>query len=131
MTTDFIAMPESLTAHQVISRLRRIKELPDEIYYLYVVDHEPVGRLVGVLTLRHLVSAPPDRLVKDIMIDEPIKARVTDPSEEVARTIAHYNLLAIPIVDDADHLLGVVTIDDAIDLILPEEWRPRLPKLFR
>jgi magnesium transporter len=115
----------------VISRLRRIKELPDEIYYLYVVDREPNGRLVGVLSLRHLVSAPPDRLVKDIMIGDPIKARVTDPAEEVARTIAHYNLLAIPIVDDADRLLGVVTVDDAIDLILPEEWRPRLPKLFR
>jgi len=131
MTTDFIAMPAYLTAHQVISRLRRIKELPDEIYYLYVVDREPNGHLVGVLSLRHLVSAPPDRLVKDIMIGDPIKARVTDPAEEVARTIAHYNLLAIPIVDDADQLLGVVTVDDAIDLILPEEWRPRLPKLFR
>jgi CBS domain-containing protein len=131
MTTDFVAMPEYLTAHQVLSRLRRIKELPDEIYYLYVVDREPNGRLVGVLTLRHLVSAPPDRLVKDIMLTDVVKARATDPAVEVARTIAHYNLLAVPVVDDEDHLLGVVTVDDAIDLILPEEWQPRLPKLFR
>ena len=131
MTTDFISMPEYLTAHQVISRLRRIKELPDEIYYLYVVDREPGGHLVGVLTLRHLVSSPPDRLVKDMMIRDPIKARVDEPAAEVARTIAHYNLLAIPVVDEADHLIGVVTVDDAIDLILPEEWQPRLPRLFR
>jgi Mg/Co/Ni transporter MgtE len=86
---------------------------------------------VGVLTLRHLVSAPPDRLVKDIMLTDVVKARATDPAVEVARTIAHYNLLAVPVVDDEDHLLGVVTVDDAIDLILPEEWQPRLPKLFR
>lgn len=131
MTTDFVAMPETLTAHQVISRLRRIKDLPEEIYYLYVVDREPVGKLKGVLTLRHLVSAPPDRIVKDIMLTDVIKARVTDPAVEVARMIAHYNLLAVPVVDDDDRLLGVVTVDDAIDLILPEEWQPRLPKLFR
>lgn len=131
MTTDFVSIPESLTAHQVISRLRRNKELPDDIYYLYVVDSEPNGRLVGVLGLRHLVAAAPVALVKDIMFADVIRARVTDPAEEVARTIAHYNLLAVPIVDVDDHLLGVVTVDDAIDLILPEEWQRRLPKLFR
>lgn len=131
MTTDFVAMPEYLTAHQVISRLRRIKDLPEEIYYLYVVDREPNGRLVGVLTLRHLVSAPPDRVVRDIMLTDVVKGRVTDPAVEVARMIAHYNLLAMPVVDEEDRLLGVVTVDDAIDRILPEEWQPRLPKLFR
>jgi flagellar motility protein MotE (MotC chaperone)/sporulation protein YlmC with PRC-barrel domain len=131
MTTDFVAVPQHLTAHQVLSRLRRIKELPEEIYYLYVVDREPNGRLVGLLTLRHLVAAAPDSLVKDIMSRNAIRARVTDPADEVARTIAHYNLLALPVVDEADHLLGVVTVDDAIDVILPEEWQHRLPKLFR
>jgi magnesium transporter len=131
MTTDFVAMPQSLTAHQVISRLRRLRPLPDEIYYLYVVDREPNGRLVGVLTLRHLVSSPPDALVKDIMLADVIRARVTDPADEVARIIAHYNLLALPVVDESDRLLGVVTVDDAIDVILPEEWQRRLPKLFR
>ena len=65
------------------------------------------------------------------MEPDAIRARVTDPSEEVARTIAHYNLLALPVVDESDHLLGVVTVDDAIDVILPEEWQHRLPKLFR
>jgi len=131
MTTDFVAIPEYLTAHQVISRLRRQKELPDEIYYPYVVDREPNGRLAGVLGLRQLVAAPPDALVKDIMFSDAIRARVTDPADAVARTIAHYNLLALPVVDENDHLLGVVTVDDAIDVILPEEWQRRLPKLFR
>ncbi len=131
MTTDFVAIPQHLTAHQVISRLRRMSELPEEIYYLYVVDREPNGRLVGVLTLRRLVTAPPDSVVQDIMVRDPIRAHATDPAEEVAKTIAHYNLLALPVVDDADHLLGVVTVDDAIDVILPEEWQRSLPKLFR
>jgi CBS domain-containing protein/sporulation protein YlmC with PRC-barrel domain len=131
MTTDFVAVPQTLTAHQVIGRLRRHKELPDDIYYLYVVDREPNGHLVGVLGLRQLVAAAPDAVVKDIMFTDVVKARVNDPADEVARTIAHYNLLAVPIVDEEDHLLGAVTVDDAIDLILPEEWQRRLPKLFR
>ncbi|HLZ07821.1 MAG TPA: CBS domain-containing protein, partial [Chloroflexota bacterium] len=114
MTTDVIAVPQFMTAHQVITRLRRTKELPDEIYYLYVVDREPGGRLVGALTLRNLVAAAPDALVTAIMEPDAIRARVTDPADEVARMIAHYNLLAIPVVDDNDRLLGVVTVDDAI-----------------
>ncbi|HEY8953453.1 MAG TPA: CBS domain-containing protein, partial [Candidatus Dormibacteraeota bacterium] len=121
----------TLTAHQVISRLRRNKDLPEEIYYLYVVDREPNGRLVGSLTLRYLVAAPPDSLVRDLMNDDAIRARVTDEPDDVAKKIAHYNLLALPVVDNDDHLLGVVTVDDAIDVILPEEWQRRLPKLFR
>ncbi|HVC35188.1 MAG TPA: CBS domain-containing protein [Chloroflexota bacterium] len=131
MTTDFVTMPEYLTARQTIGRLRQQKELPDQIYYLYVVDNEISGRLVGVLSLRHLVTAPPDARLKAIMVRDLIRAHVTDPADEVARTVAHYNLLALPVVDESDHLLGVVTVDDAIDVILPEEWRRRLPKLFR
>ena len=131
MTTDVIAVPQYLTVHQVITRLRRNKELPEEIYYLYAVDREPGGKLVGALSLRNLVAAQPDAMVRDIMDPDVISARVTDPAEDVARTIAHYNLLAVPVVDDSDRLLGIVTVDDAIDVILPEEWQRRLPKLFR
>lgn len=131
MTTDFVTMPKYLTARQAIGRLRQQKELPDQIYYLYVVDHEVNGRLVGVLSLRHLVTAPPDSHLEDIMATDVIKAHVNDPADEVARTVAHYNLLALPVVDESDRPLGVVTVDDAIDVILPEEWQRRLPKLFR
>lgn len=131
MTTDFVTMPEYLTARQAIGRLRQQKELPDQIYYIYVVDHEVGGRLVGVISLRHLVTAPPDSRLSDIMVRDVIKAHVTDPADEVARTVAHYNLLALPVVDENDHPLGVVTVDDAIDVILPEEWQRRLPKIFR
>lgn len=131
MTTDFITMPEYLTVRQAMARLRQQKELPEQIYYMYVVDRDLNGRLVGVLSLRQLVTAPPDARLRDIMVRDVIKAHVHDPAEEVARTIAHYNLLALPVVDEHDHLLGVVTVDDAIDVILPEEWQRRLPKLFR
>ncbi|HLG51745.1 MAG TPA: CBS domain-containing protein [Chloroflexota bacterium] len=131
MTTEFVAMPEYLTARQAIGRLRQQKDLPDQIYYIYVVDHEINGRLVGVVSLRQLVTAPPDTKLREIMTREVIRARPADPADEVARTIAHYNLLALPVVDEDDHLLGVVTVDDAIDVILPEEWQRRLPRLFR
>ncbi len=131
MTTDFVTVPEYLTARQAIARLRQRKELPDEIYYLYVVDNEINGRLVGVLSLRNLVTSPPDSQLKDIMVRDTIRAHATDPADEVARTVAHYNLLALPVVDEGDHLLGIVTVDDAIDVILPEEWHHRLPRLFR
>lgn len=131
MTTEFVAMPENLSVHQAIGRLRRQKDLPEQIYNVYVVEHEPAGRLVGVLSLRQLVSAPPESPLKDVMERNVIKAHATDPSDEVARTIAHYNLLEMPVVDINDRLLGVVTVDDAIDVILPEEWQRRLPKLFR
>ena len=131
MTTDFVTMPEYLTARQAIARLRQRRELPDEIYYLYIVDNEINGRLEGVLSLRKLVTSPPDSHLSDIMVREIFKAHATDPADEVARTIAHYNLLALPVVDEDDHPLGIVTVDDAIDVILPEEWQRRLPRLFR
>lgn len=131
MTTDFVTVPEYLTARQAIARLRQRRELPDEIYYLYVVDNEINGRLVGVLSLRNLVTSPPDSHLKDLMVSDIIKAHAADPADEVARTVAHYNLLALPVVDEDEHLLGIVTVDDAIDVILPEEWQHRLPRLFR
>lgn len=131
MTTDFVTMPEYLTARQAISRLRQNADLPDQFYYVYVIDNEVARRLVGVLTLRFLVTALPDTPLREIMVPDVIRAHAADPSDEVAHTIAHYNLLALPVVDEADHLLGVVTVDDAIDVILPEEWQHRLPKLFR
>lgn len=130
MTTDFVAVPRDLSVLQVLTRLRRITQQPEEIFYLYVVDSEASGRLVGVLTLRHLVTSAPELPIQSVMVHEVIRARVTDPAGVVARTIAHYNLLALPVVDENDRLLGVITVDDAIDVILPEEWRRRMPKLF-
>jgi magnesium transporter len=128
MTTQFIAISADLTAADTLDRLRELEPDAETIYYLYVTDHE--GRLVGVLSLRDLVVAGPGSLVRDFMIEDPVAVGVLTPQEEVAQVVARYNLLAVPVVDDDHRLEGIVTIDDAIDTVLPTAWKRRLPRLF-
>jgi magnesium transporter len=128
MTTAFVAIPADLTAEQTIARLRELEPEAETIYYIYVVDEE--GRLVGVLSLRDLIVARPETVVRDVMHDEPVAVGVLAGQDEVAQVVARYNLLAVPVVDDAGHLEGIVTVDDAIDTVLPTAWKRRLPRLF-
>jgi magnesium transporter len=93
-----------------------------------VTDHD--GKLVGVLSLRDLVVARPSAIVRDFMIPEPVAVGVLTPQDEVAQVVARYNLLAVPVVGDDGRLEGIVTVDDAIDTVLPTAWKRRLPKLF-
>ncbi|HEX5239719.1 MAG TPA: CBS domain-containing protein, partial [Candidatus Limnocylindrales bacterium] len=72
---------------------------------------------------------PPHRRVTDAMIPEPVTVDVLASEGEVAEVVAHYNLLAVPVVDPEQHLVGIVTVDDAMDAILPDAWRKRLPRL--
>jgi Mg2+ transporter MgtE len=130
MTTDYAAVPQHLTTAHAIDRLRAMTDLPGPLYYVYVVDNEVDRRLVGVMTLRDLLLATPGAMVSSIMKTDMITARPADDAEEVARAIAHYDLLALPIVDAAGRLRGIVTIDDAMGIILPKEWKRRLPKIF-
>ena len=85
---------------------------------------------MGVLSLRDLIVAPPEAVVRDFMHDEPVAVGVLAGQDEVAQVVAHYNLLAVPVVDEAGHLEGIVTVDDAIDTVLPTAWKRRLPRLF-
>jgi Mg/Co/Ni transporter MgtE len=128
MTTEFVAIPETLTAIQTIERLRELEPDAETIYYIYVVDD--YGRLTGVLSLRDLIVARPDAAVRDFMIPEPVAVGLLTDHEEVAQVVARYNLLAVPVVDDENRLAGIVTVDDAIDTVLPTAWKRRLPKLF-
>jgi magnesium transporter len=128
MTTEFVAVPATLTAAETIERLRELEPDAETIYYVYVVDDD--GRLVGVLSLRDLIVARPDAEIADVMIDEPVAVGVLEPAESVAETIAHYNLLAVPAVDDEGRLVGIVTVDDAIDTVAPSAWRRRMPRVF-
>jgi magnesium transporter len=128
MTTEFVAVPATLTAGQTIDRLRQLEPDAETIYYVYVVDDE--GRLVGVLSLRDLIVAQPDSPISEVMIREPVAVGVLTDADEVAEVVAHYNLLAVPVVDDAGRLVGIVTIDDAIDTVAPGAWKRRLPRLF-
>ena len=102
MTTEFVAVPAHLTAAETIDRLRELEPDAETIYYVYVVDDD--GRLVGVLSLRDLIVARPETRIADVMIDEPVAVRALEPAESVAETIAHYNLLAVPVVDDEGRL---------------------------
>jgi magnesium transporter len=128
MTTEFVAIPESLTAAETIERLRELEPDAETIYYVYVTGED--GRLVGVLSLRDLIVARPEQRIADVMIREPVAVGVDADQDEVAQVVARYNLLAVPVVDADGHLAGIVTVDDAIDTILPTAWKRRLPRLF-
>jgi Mg/Co/Ni transporter MgtE len=80
--------------------------------------------------LRDLIVSSPDQNIENIMVRDVVTVKPFDSQEETASLIARYNLLAIPVVDDEGHLLGIVTVDDAIDALLPTRWKKRLPKVF-
>ena len=128
MTTEFVTMAEDLTADQAIARLRELEPDAETIYYVYVIDAEE--RLRGVLSLRDLIVSPPDRPIREFMIQEPAAVEVLADEDEVAQVVAHYNLLAVPVVDAEGRLVGIVTVDDAIDTVVPNAWKRRLPRLF-
>ena len=130
MTTEYVAVPQTLTSQQVIDRLRSYAWLPSLISYLYVVESEEQGRLVGVLSLRDLLMAETDTAITALMQRDIATGHVHDAAEDVARVIAHYNLLALPIIDTHGDLAGIVTVDDAMDIILPHAWKNRLPRIF-
>jgi Mg/Co/Ni transporter MgtE len=123
MTTEFVAVPAELTAAATIDRLRELEPDAETIYYVYVVDGG--GRLVGVLSLRDLIVAPPSTPIGQVMIDEPVTVGVLDDRDHVAGVVARYNLLAVPVVDVDQRLLGIVTVDDALDTVLPASWLRR------
>jgi len=114
MTTDFLTFLPHTTAQGAIDKIRERGEL-ETFFYLYVVDE--AGKLVGVVPLRNLVVAPPDRFLGDMMIADPIKANVMMDQEEAARLVSKYELLALPIVDESGRLEGIITVDDVIDII--------------
>ncbi|NLC57028.1 MAG: magnesium transporter [Armatimonadetes bacterium] len=115
MTTEFIALPAHLTAQEAITRVRELAPKAETIYYLYVVDDE--GRLMGVLSLFRLLTSPPEQPIAASMTAAVIAVPATMDQEEVAATIAKYRLLAVPVIDEQHRLLGIVTVDDTIDVV--------------
>jgi magnesium transporter len=116
MNTRVFALPAAATAQEAIELLRaREPDEADTIYYLYVVDED--GRLGGVVAVRRLVAARADRKVGDLAMRDPMAVQADAPAEEAARLVQRYNLLAIPVVDEERRLLGLITVDDIIDVI--------------
>jgi len=130
MTTSFITCPRHWTVHQAIDLLRGEVDKPDLIYYLYITDGVEHDHLVGVVTLRKLLTAQPQDRMDRVMRIAVERAAPYDSPRDVARTMAEYNLLALPVVDEASRLLGVITVDDAIAVLLPSGWQRKLNRIF-
>jgi magnesium transporter len=130
MTTEFVTLPRKLTVSGALASLREMAETPNMIYYLYVVEQEGSWKLCGVIALRSLILAEPNAPLAEVMRDDFQKAHADDSAQEVAQKIAEYNLLALPVVDEAGDILGIITVDDAMEMLLPKGWRQRLPRLF-
>ena len=128
MTTEYVCVPATLTAAETIDRLRELEPTAETIYYVYVTDAE--DRLVGVLSLRDLIVAKPNTIISTFMYDEPVAVHTGASQEEVTDVVARYNLLAVPVVDEEGRMEGIVTVDDAIDTLLPQPSKRRLPHLF-
>lgn len=118
MTTDYAWVPARITVAEALERLRLQAPDSETIYYVYVLDDQ--RRLLGVVSLRDLILAQRHRLVEDLMERDVIAVHATEDRESVAQKLAHYDLLAIPVVDDQQRLLGIVTYDDVIDVVVSE-----------
>ena len=129
MTTDFVALPVGFTAGAVLQWIRSQRPEQHAMTYLYFTQED--GRLVGVANLRDLVLAEPGRPVAELMEDDVVDIAADVDEEEVGRIMTKYDLLAIPVVDEERRLVGIVTLDDALDAVLPDDWKQRLPRLFR
>jgi sporulation protein YlmC with PRC-barrel domain/CBS domain-containing protein len=131
MTTEFAHVPSNLTVQEAIDFLRQSEDAhEDEImYYVYILDE--ANRLKGMVTLRDLVMADPQNSLRQWEEGDQITVEPLTPEKEVAYQIAKYNLLSIPVINpDSNEMLGIVTVDDAVDIVLPTAWKKRLPRLF-
>ena len=117
MVPDFFALREEVTAEEAIDELRNAGDV-EMAFYIYVTNE--FEQLVGVVSLRQLVMVSPETKMKSVMETNVVSVRVDTDQEEVARLVARYNYLALPVVDDANKLLGIVTVDDIIDVIQEE-----------
>jgi magnesium transporter len=142
MTSEFLSMPARLTVDDVIVFMRKLDDAPDLIDYLYIVEEqEPAidwehmaqqggGKLLGIVSLRDLLLSAGDTRLGDIMTTDFVWVSAHESQERAARMMTDYNLLALPVLDDEERILGIITVDDAMEILLPEPWLKRLPQVF-
>lgn len=118
MTSDYITLSPELTAAEAIARLRLEAPNKETIYYAYIVDAE--RRLVGFVSLKDLILAHPERRIEDLIHRDVIFARAEEDQEEAARKVQKYDLIALPVVNGNDAMVGIITHDDALDVITQE-----------
>ena len=117
MTTEYLAFPPDQTAAQAIEEIRNQSPETELIYYIYVIDGEE--HLLGVLSLRDLIMATPLTPLKKLMRTNPKKIKAEAKQKDVAELVSKYNLIAVPVVDEHNHLLGIITVDDILNILLP------------
>ncbi|MBV9027087.1 MAG: magnesium transporter [Candidatus Eremiobacteraeota bacterium] len=127
MTTDYVWIYPHRTTEATIRKIREIAPVSEFIYYLYVVDGD--DHLLGALSLRSLLLALPTAFIDRIMERDLVTVTPLMPAVDVASMIAKYDLLALPVVEEHGRMLGIVTVDDAIDAIMPEEIAKKLPHI--
>ena len=130
MTTDFVTVAEGATVGDAVAILRSLEEVPDPLLAIYVVGGDEPDRLRGIVRLRNLILAEPATPLSRVMEDDVPTVRPEDRAEDAARILAEYNLLAVPVLDSEDRLIGIVTVDDALAVLLPEIWQRRGARAF-
>jgi magnesium transporter len=118
LTTDYAWLPANITVGEALERLRLQAPDTETIYYVYIVDEQ--RRLMGVVSLRELIMAPRRQLVSELMETHVVSVRDTDDREKVAQDFAEYDLLALPVVDADGRLVGIITSDDIVDVVVSE-----------
>ncbi|WP_053220345.1 magnesium transporter [Virgibacillus senegalensis] len=118
MTTEFVVLNANQTIKEAMKHLRREAPDAETIYYTYVIDNEK--RLVGVLSLRDLIIAEGDWMVSEVMSERVVSVPVGEDQEDIAQMMRDYDFLALPVVDFQDHLLGIITVDDIMDVMQEE-----------
>lgn len=118
MSSDYATLDANMNVSEALAALRTEAPDAETIYHAYVIDGE--RKLLGVVSLRALILASPHTLMHSIMVSSPISCKVTDDQEDVAKTVARYDLIALPIIDENDALVGIVTHDDAMDVASDE-----------
>lgn len=118
MTTDYATLPPDVTVQEALHQLRQQAPDRETIYYVYVIDES--RRLIGFVSLRDLILARPTAIVRDIMTEEVVSVRADRDQEEVARLLARFDFLAMPVVDEQQRIVGIVTHDDVLDVLEAE-----------
>ncbi|HNP84732.1 MAG: magnesium transporter [Chloroflexi bacterium SZAS-1] len=149
MTTDFVRVPVGSTVGDALAIVRALEEAPDPLLAVYVIDPQPAepadaieaaaptlpeddapAFLHGIVRLRNLILAEPGMPLAELMDDDVPTISPDDRAEDAARVLAEYNLLAVPVLDDHGRMLGIVTVDDALAVLLPDIWHRRGARSF-
>jgi Mg/Co/Ni transporter MgtE len=130
MITEIVRLADDATVGGALAQLRALDEVPDPLLAIYVVAQDHPETLRGMVRLRNLILADPATPLLALMDVDLPTIHPDAPAEQAARLLAEYNLLSIPVIDDHDHLVGVVTVDDALAVLLPEIWQRRTSRMF-